>query len=72
MSDPAAPIRAVLFDLDGTLVDNMQYHIAAWIETGRELGAELTAEQVMRDFAGRRNEEILPTVARRPLSAHRT
>ena len=69
MSDPAAPIRAVLFDLDGTLVDNMQYHIAAWIETGRELGAELTAEQVMRDFAGRRNEEILPTVARRPLSA---
>ena len=68
MSD-AAPVRAVLFDLDGTLIDNMQFHIAAWIETGRELGCELTAEQVMRDFAGRRNEEILPVVAGRPLTA---
>ena len=28
-----APIRAVLFDLDGTLVDNMPFHIKAWIET---------------------------------------
>lgn len=61
------PVRAVLFDLDGTLVDNMPYHIAAWIEVGRELGSELTHEQVMRNFAGRRNEEILPMVAGRAL-----
>ena len=63
------PIRAVLFDLDGTLVDNMRYHIAAWVETGRALGCELSAERVMREFAGRRNEEILPVVAGRQLIA---
>jgi HAD superfamily hydrolase (TIGR01509 family) len=62
------PIRAVLFDLDGTLVDNMAYHIEAWIETGRVFGRELTREQIMGEFAGRRNEEILPVIAGRALS----
>ncbi|HEX4351734.1 MAG TPA: HAD family phosphatase [Polyangiales bacterium] len=62
-------VRAVLFDLDGTLVDNMPYHIDAWIETGRALGTELTRERIMRDFSGRRNEEIIPSVSARPLDA---
>lgn len=60
------PIHAVLFDLDGTLVDNMSFHIAAWIETGRVLGRELTREQIL-GFAGRKNEEILPVVLGRAL-----
>ena len=63
-----APIRAVLFDLDGTLVDNMPFHITAWIETARALGREVTAAAVMRDFAGRRNEEILPALVGRALA----
>lgn len=62
-------IRAVLFDLDGTLVDNMPFHIEAWIECARSLGRTITAAEVMRDFAGRRNEEILPALLGRPLSA---
>lgn len=61
------PLRAVLFDLDGTLVDNMRFHIEAWIETARSLGREITAETVMRDFAGRRNEEILPVIVGRAM-----
>jgi HAD superfamily hydrolase (TIGR01509 family) len=64
-----APIRAALFDLDGTLVDNMSYHIDAWIETGRELGHELTRERVMREFSGRKNEEIIPGLSDRVLDA---
>ncbi|MET0389643.1 MAG: HAD family phosphatase [Polyangiales bacterium] len=61
-------VRGVLFDLDGTLVDNMRHHSVAWLEIARTLGATLTPEQVMRDFAGRRNEEILPIVAGRALT----
>jgi beta-phosphoglucomutase family hydrolase len=61
-------IRAVLFDLDGTLVDNMKAHIEAWIVVGRKLGRELTSEEILRDFSGRKNEEILPKVAGRPLT----
>jgi beta-phosphoglucomutase len=67
MPTDTTPIHAVLFDLDGTLVDNMRYHTAAWIETGRVLGRELKPEQIM-GFGGRKNEEILPEVAGRALS----
>jgi beta-phosphoglucomutase len=63
------PIRGVLFDLDGTLVDNMPFHIEAWIATARALGHTLTAQRIMRDFAGRRNEEILPQIVGRPVPA---
>jgi HAD superfamily hydrolase (TIGR01509 family) len=52
----------VLFDLDGTLIDNMQFHTAAWIETGRLLGRELSREEIL-GYAGRKNEEILPLIA---------
>jgi beta-phosphoglucomutase family hydrolase len=62
-----APVRAVLFDLDGTLVDNMRFHIEAWIEFARGLGRTITAATVMREFAGRRNEEILPRLVGHPL-----
>ncbi len=73
MTSPRAPsatvpVRAVLFDLDGTLVDNMAFHITAWIETAKALGRTLTAATVMRDFAGRRNDEILPALLGRPLA----
>ena len=61
-----SPIQAVLFDLDGTLVDNMPFHIAAWLETGRTLDCELSREQIL-SFAGRKNEEILPIILGRAL-----
>ena len=67
MPADSKPILAVLFDLDGTLVDNMQYHTAAWIETARMLGRELTRAEIL-GFAGRKNEEILPLVLGRALS----
>jgi beta-phosphoglucomutase len=62
-------VRGVLFDLDGTLVDNMRFHIEAWLAMGEQLGHPLTAEQIMREFAGRRNEEILPRILGRALGA---
>lgn len=63
------PIRAVLFDLDGTLVDNMPYHVAAWIETGKKLGRELSREYIQREFSGRKNEELFPLVLGRAVDA---
>lgn len=62
-------IRAVLFDLDGTMVDNMPYHVEAWIEMGRKLGHELTREHIQREFSGRKNEELIPSLVGRPLDA---
>ncbi len=58
---------AAVFDLDGTLVDNIPWHLQAWVEMGRKLGADITPERFEREFSGRRNEEIFPAVAGRPL-----
>jgi beta-phosphoglucomutase len=62
-------IDAVLFDLDGTMVDNMRYHVDAWIEMGKKLGRELTPEYIQREFSGRKNEELFPSIAGHPLDA---
>ena len=33
---------AVLFDVDGTMVDNRRFHERAWIELGRRYDTEIT------------------------------
>lgn len=60
---------AVIFDMDGTLVDNMRFHSEAWVSLSRKLGVEATAERFEREFAGKKNEEILPLLLGRPLPA---
>ena len=61
--------RAAIFDLDGTLVDNMGYHLRAWQDLAHRLGLEVTAERFEREFAGQKNEEIFPTLLGRPVPA---
>lgn len=51
---------AAVFDMDGTLVDNMRFHAEAWVAISRRLGVEATAERFEREFAGKKNEEIFP------------
>jgi beta-phosphoglucomutase len=50
--------RAVLWDLDGTLVDSEEYHWRAWRETMAAEGAPVTREQFLASF-GQRNDLIL-------------
>src|SRR5437763_2276223 len=59
-ANPHPPPRAVLWDVDGTLVDSLEYH---WLSWRAALGNEsytLAREQFMATF-GRRNDEILRT-----------
>ncbi|MCC6159533.1 MAG: HAD family phosphatase [Deltaproteobacteria bacterium] len=46
------PIRdefaAVLFDVDGVLLDSMSLHVDAWVRAGQELGIEITEDEVYR------------------------
>ncbi len=50
---------AVLWDLDGTLVDSEEQHWRAWRETMAAEGLPLTHEQFVATF-GLRNDSILP------------
>jgi beta-phosphoglucomutase len=56
--NPTAP-WALLWDVDGTLVDTAELHFQAWLTLARELGKPFTRA----DFAGTfgwRNPEIIP------------
>jgi beta-phosphoglucomutase len=50
--------RAVLWDVDGTLLDSAEYHWLAWQETMAAEGHAVTYEQFISTF-GQRNETIL-------------
>lgn len=52
------PTRAVLWDMDGTLIDSAEYHWLAWHETMAGEGYTLTHEEFAATF-GQRNDTIL-------------
>ncbi len=53
--------KAFLFDLNGTMIDDMQYHITAWHRILNSLGAMLTLEQ-MKDECYGKNSELLERI----------
>jgi len=50
--------RAVIWDLDGTLIDSGEYHWLAWQETLAGEGYDLTRERFAASF-GQRNDAVL-------------
>jgi beta-phosphoglucomutase family hydrolase len=53
---------AFIFDMDGTLVDNMHIHTEAWGKMLAENGIEMNPHDFLVKTAGKTNREILPTV----------
>ena len=51
--------RAVLWDMDGTLIDSEEFHWMAWRDTMAKQGITITREQFLSTF-GQRNDSILP------------
>ncbi|HNP96841.1 MAG TPA: HAD family phosphatase [Cyclobacteriaceae bacterium] len=52
-------MKGVIFDLDGTMVDNMLVHHQAWQRLLRSLGLELTLQQVKEQIHGVNDEIFL-------------
>ena len=50
--------KAILWDLDGTLVDSAEYHWIAWRETLAAEGVTITYDQFLASF-GQKNDRIL-------------
>lgn len=53
------PVQAFIFDMDGTLVDNMPFHMDAWVQLMQEQGVSIERAQFLRDTAGNTNPMIL-------------
>jgi beta-phosphoglucomutase len=58
--------HAVIFDLDGVLVDSSEFHRESWRVVGLERGFEMTDELFWRTF-GMPNRQILPLLYGRAL-----
>ena len=54
-------LRAILFDLDGTLVDTNDLHVEAWDRAFREHGHEFTREQI-HGQVGKGGDNLLPSL----------
>jgi len=53
--------KAFLFDLNGTLINDMQYHIIAWHKILNSLGVNISLEETKEQCYGK-NEELLERV----------
>lgn len=53
---------AFIFDMDGTLVDNMHVHTEAWGKMLAENNISFNANDFLVKTAGKTNREIIPTV----------
>ena len=51
--------RALIFDMDGTIVDNMDFHTRAWITFFARRDRVIEPDAFFRDTAGRQGKEIL-------------
>ncbi len=58
-------LEAVIFDVDGVLVDSYRAHFRSWRELARELGFELTEEEFAQTF-GQTSREIIRRFRRGP------
>ncbi|HVG37912.1 MAG TPA: HAD family phosphatase, partial [Pyrinomonadaceae bacterium] len=52
-------IKAVIFDIDGTLIDSVDLHAQAWKETFKQFGRDVPYEQV-RNQIGKGGDQLLP------------
>src|SRR5215210_7850261 len=52
-------IKAVIFDIDGTLVDSVDLHAQAWKETFKHYGKDIPYQQVRRQI-GKGGDQLMP------------
>src|SRR5258708_22243192 len=60
-------IDAAIFDLNGTLIDDMRAHGRAWSAVVRELGVEVPPERFEQELAGMKHAETFEAALGRKL-----
>lgn len=60
--------KAVIFDMDGTMINNMPYHKKAWKEFFNKHGLSFTDEVFSKKISGKKNDQIFEFVFERKLT----
>ena len=55
-------LKAAIFDMDGVIVVNMQYHEEAFYELGKRRGKEVTRDFFFEHICGNTNARIMPKI----------
>jgi len=61
--------KAAIFDLDGTLIDNNNYHLTTWLQYLNNKGRVVTEDEYRQHFNGRTNKDVLEYIYEKPLTA---
>lgn len=59
---------AVIFDMDGVIVDNGGFHQKAWEQFSRRYNLPFSEDKFKNDYFGRTNNEVLPEMFGKDLS----
>lgn len=60
--------QAVIFDLDGTLLDNNYYHRVSWIEYLENIGRHISEKEFNEKMNGRTNKDVIEYIFGKGLS----
>ncbi len=61
-------VKAVIFDLDGTLVDNNEYHLKTWKLYLKEEGIDISDDSYNTHINGRTNKDAIEYIYSRKMS----
>ena len=60
-------VKAAIFDLDGTLVDNNPYHLQSWIKYLKNMDREISEEEYKANVNGRTNKDVIEYIYQRKM-----
>ena len=60
------PVKAVIFDMDGTMIDSMPHHASTWMDFAQTHGVVMDIDDLMRRTTGRTGLECVRIVLNQP------
>lgn len=63
-----ADFDAVIFDMDGTMINNMNYHKKAWMEFAKRQGKNFSEAEFKENFSGKKNDKIFEMIFNKELT----
>jgi len=60
------PTKAIIFDMDGTMIDSMPHHTSTWLDFAQKHGVDMEIDEIMRRTTGRTGLECVRLLLEQP------
>lgn len=60
-------VKAAIFDLDGTLIDNNAYHLQSWVRYLKNMDRVISEEEYKANVNGRTNKDVIEYIYQRKM-----